>query len=171
MRRKRRAPQRARETAQMLTGDTVADPTPRPRSAESASPSSSVCGASARGCAPTGDPPVPIPAARPAIFYGWVIVATTFLIALVTVGGRSAFGVFVVPMSEAFGWSRSTISFAAALGFLVNGLGQPFVGRLLRYSWGTEGHPGEPGGVWDHYGPPGADVPYSFAAYGLGVMM
>ena len=74
---------------------------------------------------------MPIPPARPAIFYGWVIVATTFLIALVTVGGRSAFGVFVVPMSEAFGWSRSTISLAAALDFLVNGLSQPFVGRLF----------------------------------------
>ena len=72
-----------------------------------------------------------IPSARPAIFYGWVIVATTFVIALVTVGGRSAFGVFVVPMSEEFGWSRSTISLAASLGFLVNGLSQPFVGRLF----------------------------------------
>ena len=92
---------------------------------------SDVCGASARCCAPKGEPPVPIPSARPALFYGWVIVATTFLIALVTVGGRSAFGVFVVPMSEEFGWSRSTISLAAALGFLVNGLGQPFVGRLF----------------------------------------
>jgi MFS family permease len=65
------------------------------------------------------------------MFYGWVIVASTFLIALVTVGSRSAFGVFVVPMSEEFGWSRSTISLAAALGFLVNGLGQPFVGQLF----------------------------------------
>ena len=74
---------------------------------------------------------MPTPSARPALFYGWVIVATTFLIALVTVGGRSAFGVFVVPMSEEFGWSRSTISLAAALGFLVNGLSQPFVGRLF----------------------------------------
>jgi MFS family permease len=74
---------------------------------------------------------VSTPSSRPAIFYGWVIVATTFLIALVTVGGRSAFGVFVVPMSEEFGWSRSTISLAAALGFLVNGLSQPFVGRLF----------------------------------------
>jgi MFS family permease len=34
-------------------------------------------------------------------------------------------------MSEEFGWSRSTISLAAALGFLVNGLGQPFVGQLF----------------------------------------
>jgi MFS family permease len=78
-----------------------------------------------------GEPPVPTLSARPAIFYGWVIVATTFLIALVTVGGRNAFGVFVVPMSEEFGWTRSTISLAAALGFLVNGLSQPFVGRLF----------------------------------------
>ena len=74
---------------------------------------------------------MPTVSARPALFYGWILVATTFLIALVTVGGRSAFGVFVVPMSEEFGWSRSTISLAAALGFLVNGLGQPFVGRLF----------------------------------------
>jgi MFS family permease len=74
---------------------------------------------------------VSAPSSRPAIFYGWVILATTFLIALVTVGGRSAFGVFVVPMSEEFSWSRSTISLAAALGFLVNGLSQPFVGRLF----------------------------------------
>jgi MFS family permease len=74
---------------------------------------------------------VSTPSSRPAFFYGWVIVATTFLIALVTVGGRSAFGVFVVPMSEEFGWSRSTISLAASLGFLVNGLSQPFLGRLF----------------------------------------
>jgi MFS family permease len=74
---------------------------------------------------------VPTSSARPALFYGWVIVATTFLIALVTVGSRNAFGVFVVPMSEEFGWSRSTISLAAAIGFLVNGLSQPFVGRLF----------------------------------------
>jgi MFS family permease len=74
---------------------------------------------------------VPTPSPRPVVFYGWVIVATTSLIALVTVGGRSAFGVFVVPMSEEFGWSRSTISLAATVGSLVNGLSQPFVGRLF----------------------------------------
>jgi MFS family permease len=82
-------------------------------------------------CATEEIPLVPTPASRPALFYGWVIVATTFFIALVTVGGRSAFGVFVVPMSEEFGWSRSIISLAATIGFLVNGLSQPFVGRLF----------------------------------------
>ena len=51
-------------------------------------------------------------------------------IAFVSVGARSAFGVFVVPMEQDFGWSRGAISFAAALGFLVNGLTQPFLGGL-----------------------------------------
>ena len=67
---------------------------------------------------------------RPGIYYGWCIVATTFLIALVTVGARGGFGVFVLPMSEDFGWNRSTISLAAAIGALVNGFSQPFLGRL-----------------------------------------
>ena len=74
---------------------------------------------------------MPTPASRRPLFYGWVIVATTFLIALVSVGGRNAFGVFVVPMSEEFGWNRSTISLVAALGFLINGLSQPLLGRLF----------------------------------------
>jgi len=33
-------------------------------------------------------------------------------------------------MSEEFGWSRGSISLAAALGTLVNGATQPFLGRL-----------------------------------------
>lgn len=67
---------------------------------------------------------------RRPIFYGWVIVATAFVIAAVTTGPRNGFGVFVGPMSTDFGWNRSTISLAAAIGFLVNGLSQPFLGRL-----------------------------------------
>lgn len=67
---------------------------------------------------------------RPGIYYGWCIVATTCLMALVTVGARSGFGVFVLPMSEDFGWNRSTISLAAAIGALVSGFSQPFLGRL-----------------------------------------
>ncbi|HXH08320.1 MAG TPA: MFS transporter [Alphaproteobacteria bacterium] len=65
------------------------------------------------------------------IFYGWFIVATTFMIAALTTGPRNGLGVFVVPMSTDFGWSRSTVSLAAAMGFLVNGLSQPFLGRLF----------------------------------------
>jgi MFS family permease len=68
---------------------------------------------------------------KPPLYYGWYIVATCMFIAFVSVGARSAFGVFVVPMSEDFGWSRGAISFAAALGFLVNGLTQPLLGGFL----------------------------------------
>ena len=63
---------------------------------------------------------------RPAPYYGWYIVGACVFLALVTTGARSSFGVFVIPMSEEFGWNRTTISFAAALGTLVNGVTQPF---------------------------------------------
>ena len=69
--------------------------------------------------------------ARKPVFYGWYIVATCIFVAFVTNGARNSFGIFVLPMSEEFEWSRGTISFAAALGFLVNGITQPFMGRLL----------------------------------------
>ena len=65
------------------------------------------------------------------IFFGWYIVATCFFIAFLTVGVRNAFGIFVIPMSEEFGWTRTTISLAAASGFLINGITQPFLGHLF----------------------------------------
>jgi MFS family permease len=64
------------------------------------------------------------------MYYGWCIVAVTFCMALVSMGARSGFGVFVLPMSAEFGWNRSTISLAAAIGALVSGLSQPFLGGL-----------------------------------------
>ena len=64
------------------------------------------------------------------LFYGWIIVGASFFISFLTVGGRNGFGVFVIPMSEDFSWDRGTISLAAAIGFLLNGLSQPFIGRL-----------------------------------------
>src|SRR5262245_36050599 len=67
---------------------------------------------------------------RPGLYYGWCIVATTFCRALVSMGARSGFGVFVLPMSTEFGWNRGTISLAAAIGALVSGLSQPFLGQL-----------------------------------------
>ncbi len=64
------------------------------------------------------------------LYYGWIIVGASFFISFLTVGGRNGFGVFVIPMSTEFGWDRGTISLAAAIGFLLNGLSQPFIGRL-----------------------------------------
>ena len=66
---------------------------------------------------------------NPGLYYGWYIVATAMFIAFITIGARNAMGIFVIPMSDEFGWSRGTISLAGALGFLINGLAQPFYGR------------------------------------------
>ena len=69
------------------------------------------------------------------MYYGWYVVITAMFIAAVTTGARNGFGVFVLPMSEAFDWSRTTISIAAAIGWLVNGVTQPLVGHVFdRYN-------------------------------------
>ncbi len=67
---------------------------------------------------------------RPAPYYGWYIVGVCAFLALVTIGVRGSFGVFILPMSHDFGWSRTAISLAAALGTLVNGATQPFLGSV-----------------------------------------
>ena len=69
--------------------------------------------------------------AKPGIYYGWYIVATTMFIALVSTGVRNSFGIFIIPLEEEFGWSRFTLSLAVGTGFLVNGLTQPFFGHFF----------------------------------------
>ena len=64
------------------------------------------------------------------IFYGWLILAAGFFSLFVSMGARNGFGVFVVPMTGDLGWTRTEISAAIAVGILVNGLSQPFLGRI-----------------------------------------
>ena len=72
---------------------------------------------------------------QPTIYYGWYIVLACIFIAFVTNGARNSFGIFVIPLSNEFDWNRSTISFAAALAFLVSGITQPILGSLFD-RWG-----------------------------------
>lgn len=76
-------------------------------------------------------------------YYGWYVTATAMFIAAVTLGSRSSFGVFVIPMSEAFDWNRTTISVAAGIGVLVNGMTQPVLGHLFDRT-DSQGHLGMP---------------------------
>ena len=64
------------------------------------------------------------------IFYGWVIVAAGIVMTCVGIGSMLSLGVFLQPMSEAMGWSRSGISLAAMLNFLCMGVGSFFWGAL-----------------------------------------
>ena len=52
------------------------------------------------------------------------------LIALITFGARTSFGLFTEPLSELRGWDRETFALAIAIQNLLWGVGQPFAGAI-----------------------------------------
>ena len=64
------------------------------------------------------------------VFYGWYIVGALFFSTFIGVGTRQGFGVFVETWEKDWEVSVGAISVAASVGWLLNGLGQPFFGRL-----------------------------------------
>jgi MFS family permease len=64
------------------------------------------------------------------IFYGWVIVAVGIVVTCVGFGAMLTLSVFLQPMAEAMGWSRSGIATAAMVNFLCMGLGAFIWGAL-----------------------------------------
>ena len=79
-------------------------------------------------------------AQRLPIYYGWVILAAASVPAF---GARpvmavATLSVFVVPMTDEFGWSRGQFSGAVSLGALFGLIVSPFAGRLIdRYGSGV----------------------------------
>lgn len=63
--------------------------------------------------------------------YAFVVVGVIFLALLVSSGLRSAPSVMMVPLEEAFGWRRDTISAAAAIGIFLYGLAGPFAAAFM----------------------------------------
>jgi MFS family permease len=70
------------------------------------------------------------------ISYGWVIVGARMIVTCVGFGAMFSLGVFLQPMSDTMGWSRTGISTAALLNFLCTGVGS-FVWRALSDRLGT----------------------------------
>ncbi len=68
---------------------------------------------------------------RSGIFWGWYVVAGAFLLHAVSYGARYSFGIFVQPLTEENGWSRTVISLAASLNMLFFAAGGIAAGRLL----------------------------------------
>ena len=64
------------------------------------------------------------------LFYGWVIVGVAMVVTCVGFGAMFSLGVFLQPMSESMGWSRTGISTAALLNFVCMGVGSFFWGAL-----------------------------------------
>ncbi len=68
----------------------------------------------------------------PAIFYGWWIVAASFILLFLYAGaGFYSFSIFIEPLETHFGWSRSAISFAMSIYLMGHGLVAPVIGRLI----------------------------------------
>lgn len=70
------------------------------------------------------------------IFYGWYIVAASFVILFFNGGARYAFGVMLKPTIAEFGWSRGLVSAVFSLNMIVFAIGLTVVGK-----------------VYDRYGP------------------
>ncbi len=69
-------------------------------------------------------------AKKTGIHYGYIILALSFLINVVASGIGSSFGVFLEPMLDSLGWTRSSISLAYSLCTLVSGVVGIAAGRL-----------------------------------------
>ena len=68
---------------------------------------------------------------RKKIFYGWYIVGALFIANFLMQGGvRNGYGIFVETWEKEFVASTASISLAASIGWLINGLSQPILGRL-----------------------------------------
>jgi MFS family permease len=63
------------------------------------------------------------------LFYGWVIVGVGIVVTCIGLGSMMSLGVFLQPMTQALGWSRTGTSTAATLNFLAMGFGS--------FAWGT----------------------------------
>lgn len=61
----------------------------------------------------------------------WVILAAVVVALVVTAGIRSAFGLFLIPLTYEFDWSRTAFSAVVAVSTLVFGLTQPVMGRMV----------------------------------------
>jgi predicted MFS family arabinose efflux permease len=64
--------------------------------------------------------------------YAFVVVAIAFTALLVGAGQRSAPGVLIIPLENAFGWSRDVTSLSAAIGIFLYGLVGPFAAALMQ---------------------------------------
>ncbi|HEY4203310.1 MAG TPA: MFS transporter [Devosiaceae bacterium] len=63
--------------------------------------------------------------------YAFVVTGVIFLALLASAGLRSAPGVLILPLEDAFGWGRDLTSLAAAIGIFLYGLMGPFAAALM----------------------------------------
>ena len=68
---------------------------------------------------------------RRPFFYGWVVVAVTFVTMAIGVNARTSFSLFFPPIIAEFGWERGVTAGAFSFGFVASAVASPLIGRLM----------------------------------------
>jgi MFS family permease len=69
--------------------------------------------------------------ARLPFFYGWIVVAVTFITMAIGVNARTTFSLFFPPILSEFGWERGVTAGAFSFGFVASSIVSPLIGRLM----------------------------------------
>lgn len=64
-------------------------------------------------------------------FYGWIVVAVTFVTMGIGVNARTSFSLLFPPIVTEFGWARSVTAGAFSFGFIVSAIMGPVIGRMM----------------------------------------
>ena len=64
-------------------------------------------------------------------FYGWIIVAVTFVTMAIGVNARTSFSLLFPRIINEFGWDQGVTAGAFSFGFLVSGAVSPLIGRTM----------------------------------------
>jgi MFS family permease len=64
-------------------------------------------------------------------FYGWVVVAVTFVTMGIGVNARTFFSLLFSPIIDEFGWPRGMTAGAFSFGFVMSAVFSPMIGRLM----------------------------------------
>jgi len=68
---------------------------------------------------------------KPLFFYGWIILAISFITMVLTYGARNSFSVFYVEILDEFGWSRANTAGIFSISIITYGITAPFAGALV----------------------------------------
>jgi MFS family permease len=79
---------------------------------------------------PIAAPEMPVLMRLP-FFYGWIVVAVTFVTMAIGVNARTSFSLFFPPILNEFGWERGVTAGAFSFGFLVTAAVSPLIGRAM----------------------------------------
>ncbi len=69
--------------------------------------------------------------ARGRLFYGWIIIAVTFVTMGIGVNARTAFSLLFPPILDEFHWDRGVTAGAFSFGFVVSAIMSPLIGRAM----------------------------------------